>query len=153
MNVLTKPVAAEFLLTREFEAPRDRVFAAWTDVRQASRWWAPKDFAPLSCHMDLRPGGSWWRRLQAPDGRVITKHGVYREIVRPERLVFTYITENASGVIDPETLVTVTFDDLGGRTRLTLKHTAFETEATRDDHQGGWNGALDRFTAFMNVES
>jgi len=151
MSVATRPVAAEFVLAREFNVPRDRVFAAWTDVGQVSRWWAPTGFTPLSCDLDLRPGGVWRRRLRTPDGNLMTKHGVYREIVPPERLVFTYITEHATGIIDRETLVTVTFDDLGGRTRLTLKHTAFETEEARDDHQGGWTGALERFTAFMAV--
>jgi uncharacterized protein YndB with AHSA1/START domain len=153
MTVVVKPVAAEFVLSREFDAPRAQVFAAWTDVRQASRWWAPKDFTPLSCDMDLRPGGAWRRRLRAPDGSITTKHGIYREIVPPERLVFTYITEHVDGIIDPETLVTVTFADLGGRTRLTLKHTAFESDEARADHQGGWTGALQRFSAFIAVKS
>jgi uncharacterized protein YndB with AHSA1/START domain len=149
MNIIVKPVAAEFVVTRDFNAPRASVFAAWTDVGRASRWWAPKDFTSISCDMDLRPGGIWRRRLRAPDGRVVTKHGVYREIVPPERLVFTYVTEHADGVLDPETLVTVTFVDLGGRTRLTLRHTAFESEQARDDHRGGWASALDRFATFI----
>ena len=64
--------------------------------------------------------------------------------------MFTYITEHASGAIDPETLVTVTFADLGGgRTRLTLRHSAFASEGARDDHQGGWTSALERFAAFI----
>lgn len=148
MNVLVRPAADELVMTRDIAAPRERVFAAWTDVRQASRWWAPRDFTPLSCEMDVRPGGAWRRRMRAPDGAVVTKHGIYREVVAPERLVFTYTTEGASG-IDPETLVTVTFADLGGRTRLTLRHTAFETEAARINHQGGWTSCLDRFAAFI----
>jgi uncharacterized protein YndB with AHSA1/START domain len=99
--------------------------------------------------MDVRPGGTWRRRMRAPGGAVITKHGVYREVAAPERLTFTYITEGVAGVIDPETLVTLTFADLGGRTRLTLRHGAFETDAARIDHQGGWTGALERFEAFI----
>jgi uncharacterized protein YndB with AHSA1/START domain len=149
VNVVAKPVAGELVLTRDFDAPRERVFAAWADVRQASRWWAPRDFTPLSCEMDMRPGGKWRRRLRAPDGTVITKHGVYREIAAPERLVFTYVTEDATGIVDPETLVTVIFADLGGRTRMTLRHTAFETEEARISHQGGWMGCLERFAAFV----
>jgi len=149
MNVVTKPLT-ELFLSRELAAPRERVYAAWTEADQAGRWWAPQKFTTLACTMDLRPGGAWRREMRAPDGRVIVKHGVYRELVPPERLVFTYVTEHAGGVIDPETLVTVTFADLGdGRTRLTLRHTAFETDAARDDHRGGWTSSLDRFTAFM----
>jgi uncharacterized protein YndB with AHSA1/START domain len=151
MNVMAKPVAPELILTRDLRAPRARVFAAWTDVRQASHWWAPRDFTTLSCEMDVRPGGIWRRRMRAPDGSVILKHGVYRDVVAPERLVFTYITENAAGVVDPETLVSLTFVDLGdGRTRLTLWHTGFETDAARDDHRGGWAGCLERFVDFID---
>ena len=112
MNVVTRPLADELVMTRDIAAPRERVFAAWTDVRLASRWWVPQDFMPLSCEMDVRPGGAWRRRMRAPDGTVVTKWGVYREIAAPERLVFTYRTESA-GAIDAETLVTLTFADLG----------------------------------------
>ncbi|MBM3647060.1 MAG: SRPBCC domain-containing protein [Alphaproteobacteria bacterium] len=146
MNVVAKPV--DLVLKRDLAAPREQVFAAWTDIAKATRWWVPHDFTIVACEMDVRPGGIWQRRLRAPDGRVIVKHGVYREVVRPERLVFTYNTEG-NGIDDPETLVTVTFADLGGRTRLTLRHTAFLTEASRLDHEGGWTGALDRVVAYF----
>ena len=151
MNVLTKPILHDLVLTRDLAAPREQVFAAWTDVRLASRWWAPQDFTPLSCDMDVRPGGAWRRRMRAPDGTIVTKHGVYREITAPERLVFTYLTEQG-GIIDPETLVTVTFADLGRRTRLTLRHTAFESDAARLGHQGGWTGCLERLATFIATD-
>ena len=150
MNVALKPAAFELVMKREIAAPRERVFAAWTDVQQTERWWAPRDFTILSCEMDLRPGGAWHRRMRAQSGAIVTKHGVYREIVVPERLVFTYITEDANGVIDPETLVTVTFTDLGGRTRLTLQHSAFQTDAARIGHEGGWTSCLERFSSFIS---
>ena len=146
-----RPVAGELVVTRDIAASRARVFAAWTDERLAVRWWAPRDFTPLSCTIDLRPGGIWHRRMRAPDGSVMVKHGVYREIVPPERLVFTYMTEDADGAIDRETLVTVTFDDLGEQTRLTLRHTAFASEEARLDHQGGWTGCLERCAAFFET--
>src|SRR6266404_8544311 len=90
MNVITKSAAPELVLTRDLAAPRAQVFAAWTDERLASRWWLPQNFTPLSCEMDVRPGGGWRRRMRAPDGTVVTKWGVYREVTAPERLVFTY---------------------------------------------------------------
>jgi len=151
MNVAAKSIADELVLTRDIAAPRERVFAAWTDARAASRWWAPRDFTPLACEMDVRPGGAWRRRMRAPDGTVVTKWGVYREVTAPERLVFTYRTESA-GVTDSETLVTVTFADLGTRTRLTLRHTAFETDAARVGHQGGWTGVLERLATFIATD-
>ncbi len=153
MNVMVKPGGSDLVLTRELKAPRERVFAAWTEVKQASLWWVPRDFAPLSCEMDVRPGGIWRRRMRSPNGDVILKHGVYREITAPERLVFTYITEHAAGVVDPETLVSVTLADLGGdRTRLTLWQTVFETEMSREDHRGGWTGGLERLVAFIEKD-
>ncbi len=148
MNVMARPAATELVMKREIDAPRERVFAAWTDVDKASRWWAPRGFTTLSCEMDVSPGGTWKRRMRAPDGALITKYGVYREIVAPERLVFTYNTEGHA-IDDPETLVTVTLADLGGRTRLTLRHTLFETDTQRRDHEGGWTGCLERFAAFV----
>jgi uncharacterized protein YndB with AHSA1/START domain len=149
MNVITRPASFELVLKREIAAPRERVFAAWTDVRQSATWWAPRDFTILSCVMDVRPGGKWHRRMRSPGGAVVTKHGVYREVVPPERLVFTYISEHEGGGIDPETVVTVTFADLGGRTRLTLRHSAFKTDAARTGHEGGWASCLERFSSFI----
>src|SRR5258708_31751686 len=111
MNVITKSAAPELVLTRDLAAPRAQVFAAWTDARLASRWWAPQNFTPLSCEMDVRPDGAWRRRMRAPDGTVVTKWGVYREVTAPERLLFTYMTQQA-GVIHPETPGAVTFADL-----------------------------------------
>ena len=151
MSIAARSVTDELILTRDIAAPRARVFAAWTDARAASRWWVPQDCTPLSCEMDVRPGGAWRRRMRTPDGTVITKWGVYREVVVPERLVFTYRTESA-GVTDSETLMTVTFADLGDRTRLTLRHTAFESDAARLDHQGGWTGVLERLATFIATE-
>ena len=148
MNIATMPLA-ELTISREIKAPRARVFAAWTDISQASLWWAPKGFTLLECEMDLRPGGLWLRRMRGPDGRITTKHGVYREITPPERLVFTYNTEYANGSIEPETLVTVTFADLGSHTQLTLHHSGFATEQAAIDHRGGWTSGLERLTEFM----
>lgn len=152
MDIAHQPSQPELLITRDLKASRERVFAAWTDPHQASIWWAPQDCTTLSCEMDVRPGGIWRRRMRVPDGTVVTKHGVYREVVVPERLVFTYTTEYADRSVDPETLVTVTLVDLGGRTRLTLRHTGFQTDASRISHEGGWTSCVERFAAFIESE-
>ncbi|MBS0221576.1 MAG: SRPBCC domain-containing protein [Proteobacteria bacterium] len=151
MDTAVQRAEREIVIVREFKASRERVFAAWTDPDQASIWWAPQDCVPLSCTMDVRPGGLWRREMRIPDGSVITKHGVYREVVRPERLVFTYITEYADGRVDPETLVTVTLADRAGGTRLTLRHQAFRTEDSRAGHEGGWTSCLERFATFVTT--
>ncbi len=147
MDTLMKP--AELYITRDLKAPRQRVFAAWTDPAMAARWWAPRECEPVACEMDVRVGGVWTRSMRVPNGTVITKYGVYREVVVPERLVFTYATRYADGRVDPETVVTVTLTERDGGTRLTLRHVGFPNEPLRDSHQGGWLSALEGFAAFL----
>jgi uncharacterized protein YndB with AHSA1/START domain len=152
MNVMLKPAEQELVITRDLKAPRERVFAAWTDVRQSSIWWVPKDCTLVSCEMDVRVGGTWRRSMRVSDGTVIAKYGVYREVMPPERLSFTYNTDYANGTIDPETLVTVDLAELpDGRTRLTLTHSGFWNEASRVSHTGGWTGVMERIADFITV--
>jgi uncharacterized protein YndB with AHSA1/START domain len=156
MDLLRKPPAGNLALTivREFKAPRELVFAAWTNPERAAEWWAPKDFVLLDCKMDAREGGAWFRRMRGPSGRISTKYGTYLEIKAPGelpgRLVFTYNTTDQDGVADPETVVTLTFEALGAKlTRFTLHHAGFDTEKLRDEHFAGWSGAADRLAAFV----
>lgn len=152
MNVASRPGEQALELVRELKASRERVFAAWVDPDQAARWWVPQSCELVSCRMDVRAGGGWHRRMRVENGTVISKWGEYREVSSPERLVFTYNTEYADGRIDPETLVTITLVDLGdGRTRLTLRHERFWSEAASIGHTGGWTGALDRLVAFAQA--
>ncbi len=150
MDLMAKPATTELFVKRTLRARHERVFAAWTDPHQASLWWAPQDCTPLSCEMDVRPGGLWHRCMRVPNGSVITKRGVYREVVVPERLVFTYVTEYADGAVDPETVVTVALAEIAGGTRLTLRHVAFQSDASRLGHEGGWTSCLERFAAFIS---
>jgi uncharacterized protein YndB with AHSA1/START domain len=145
----TAPSAAsELLITRFLNAPRQLVFAAWTQPEQLAAWWGPKGFVNVDWSIDVRPGGAWYRRMRSPEGELFTKRGVYREIKAPERMVFTYVNENADGTVE-ETLVTVTFEEDGARTRLTLRQTGFATEASRDAHEGGWSSCLERFSEHL----
>jgi uncharacterized protein YndB with AHSA1/START domain len=153
MAVITSAAAVsaerELVLTRIFDAPRRLVFTAWTEPGRAALWWGPQGFTTISCEMDVRPGGAWRRCMRAPDGTEHRKRGVYREIVEPERLVFTYSTEDPEGRSGHETLVTVTFADLGAKTRVTLHQVAFESVAARDSHRDGWTSCLERFAQHL----
>jgi uncharacterized protein YndB with AHSA1/START domain len=140
---------SELVVTRVFDAPRSLVFKAWTQPEHLARWWGPQGFVNVAWEMDVRPGGAWFRRMRAPDGTLFTKRGVYKEVVRPERLVFTYVNEAADGTLDRETLVTLSFEEQGARTRLTLQHTGFESVESRDAHQGGWTSCLERFAEYL----
>lgn len=137
------------VITRLLDAPPDLVFAAWTDERSAAQWWGPRGFTSVSCTIDARVGGAWHRVMRSPDGIEHRARGVYREIAPPERLVFTYAWEDATGRLGHETLVTLAFRELGGKTELTLRQELFETVAARDDHRGGWASCLDRFTEYL----
>jgi uncharacterized protein YndB with AHSA1/START domain len=140
------------VITRVLDAPRDLVFAAWVDPHQAAQWWGPKGFTTVSNLMDVRVGGEWRRRLRSPEGTEHRSRGVYREIVAPERLVFTFVWEQGGAPgHGPETVVTITLTELGqNRTALTLRQEGFATTAGRDDHNIGWSSSLDRFAEYLN---
>lgn len=136
-------------ITRLFDAPREVVFAAWTDAKQAAQWWGPQGFTTISCEMDVRVGGAYLACMRSPEGTRHCRRGTYREIVPPARLVFTYAWEDTDGNPGHETLVTVTFADAGGgKTRLTLHQARFETESARDAHRAGWSSCLERFADY-----
>jgi uncharacterized protein YndB with AHSA1/START domain len=140
-------VDRELVVTRVFDAPRDIVFGAWTDSKQAAQWWGPQGFTTISCEMDVRPGGVYRACMRSPEGVRHCRRGIYREVAAPERLVFTYAWEDANGNPGHETIVTVTFDNVGGKTGLTLHQAVFETVSARDAHHGGWSSCLERFAA------
>jgi uncharacterized protein YndB with AHSA1/START domain len=139
----------ELTVTRVIDAPRALVFRAWTQPEHAAHWWGPQGFSTLSCQMDVRPGGNFRSSMRSPSGSIHTKRGVYRDVTAPERLVFTFAWEDEAGDPTHETIVTVTFDDLGTRTRLTLHQALFESESLRDEHVAGWTSCLERFAEYM----
>jgi uncharacterized protein YndB with AHSA1/START domain len=139
-----KPSQRELVITREFDAPRELVYEAWTDPRHAAQWWGPRHHPARSIKMDVRPGGAWRHCLRSTEtGTDLWHGGVFREVVPPERLVFTFAWEE-EGERGLETLVTVTFADIGGRTRMTLTQTPFQSDGERDGHDEGWNSTFDR---------
>jgi uncharacterized protein YndB with AHSA1/START domain len=134
----------ELVITRIFDAPRSLVFKVWSTPEHLMRWWGPKDFACTSAKTDFRPGGAWRTSIRSPEGTDHGASGVYREIVEPERLVFTFAWDNSS-----ETLITATFEERGGQTKLTFRQTPFDTVESRDSHQEGWSECLDRLEAYL----
>jgi uncharacterized protein YndB with AHSA1/START domain len=114
---LTLPAEQQILMTREFAAPARLVYRAYTTPELVMRWWAGRRGVVRSAEIDLRVGGAWRWVMTAHDGHEVAFHGVYREIVADERLVHTEVFEGAP---DAEALVTVTFDEAGGRTTLSL---------------------------------
>jgi uncharacterized protein YndB with AHSA1/START domain len=115
-----KPAANELLITRVFNAPRELVWKAWTDPRQARQWWGPRDYPAVHTEMDVRPGGRWRSCLRSTEtGQELWNGGVFREVAPPERLVFTFAWE-AEGERGLETVVTVILVEQKGKTLMTL---------------------------------
>jgi uncharacterized protein YndB with AHSA1/START domain len=146
---LARPEERELVLTRLFDAPRELVFQAWTAPEHAKEWWGPAALEIVLMEMDVRPGGAWRKCMRAPDGREFWRHGTYREVMPPERLVFTYFSDDPHSHPEHEMLVTVLFEELGSQTRLTLRQTELESAAARDSHRAGWASTLERLAVHL----
>ncbi len=143
----------ELTITRIFNAPRERVFKAWTDPKELAKWWGPKTFTNPVCEVDLKPGGALRIVMRAPDGGEYPMQGVFREIVPPSRLVFTNIALDKDGHHIIEGLTTVTFADDGGKTKLTL-HTSGVAmvdyaAAYLQGMEAGWTQSLEKLEALV----
>lgn len=141
----------ELTVSRMIDAPRAMVFQAWTDPKQIARWWGPKGFTTVDYDIDVRPGGAYRLRMRSPEGTDHRKRGVYREIVAPERIVFTFAWEQPDGSLGEELLVTVTFEAFGAGTRLTLRQSGFDTVENRNSHVIGWTSCLEKFGEYMTT--
>lgn len=128
----------ELTITRVFDAPRELVFAAWTDPDHLAGWWGPTGFTATSCTVRLTEGGQWRTRISDGAGTEMWASGVYREIVHPERLVFTFAWDEPDGSRGHDTVVTVTFADRDGKTEMTFHQAVFRTVEARDNHESGW---------------
>jgi uncharacterized protein YndB with AHSA1/START domain len=142
------PAERELTITRVLEAPRGLVFKVWTQPEHLVRWWGPKDFTAPFCDIELRPGGAWRACIRSPEGTDLWMRGVYREVVAPERLVFTFAWEE-DGEPGHQTLVSVTFAEQGGKTLLIFHQAAFESVESRDYHHGGWSECFDRLEDYL----
>ena len=107
------------VMTREFDAPRQLVWDAWTQPQHVAQWWGPNGFTNTIHEMEVKPEGVWRFTMHGPDGRDWPNRIVFREIVEPERLVY----DHSDDLPEPTTRfhVTVTFEELGSRTRLTMR--------------------------------
>jgi uncharacterized protein YndB with AHSA1/START domain len=138
----------EFVFRRVLNAPRDRVFKAWTDPRQLALWWGPDGFTNPRCELDARPGGAIHIDMRAPDGTVYPMTGVFREIVEPEKLVLTAAVPDGHGGVVLEDVNTVTFSEKGGKTTVVVNakviRAAPEAEPMIAGMEEGWTQSLVR---------
>jgi uncharacterized protein YndB with AHSA1/START domain len=127
---VTLPADDQILVTREFDAPRQLVYKAWTTPDLVKRWWHANRGTATICEIDLRVGGTWRYVMVTDDGFEVAFHGEYREIVPGERIVSTEVYE---GMPEAESVNTVTFGEAGGRTTLTILG-QYSSKEHRDAH-------------------
>jgi uncharacterized protein YndB with AHSA1/START domain len=149
---VTTPSDREIVMTRVFDAPRDLVFEAHTSCEHMSRWWGPRKYEVASCEMDFRSGGRWRIVHRGPNGEEHGFRGEFREIVRPERIVWTFEYEGMPGHVSVDTL---TLEEHDGKTTLTAT-SVFDSVEDRDGmlKSGMEEGAAetwDRLAEYLEV--
>ena len=144
----------ELILTRIIDAPREKLFRAWTDPELLKQWFAPLPYTTPHAELDVRPGGSSLIVMRGPDGNEFPNRGVYLEVVENERLVFTDAYTKAWEPSEkPFMTVVLTFEDEGGRTRYTARVLHWVV-ADREMHEKmgfheGWGQCADQLAALV----
>jgi uncharacterized protein YndB with AHSA1/START domain len=148
----------EVLITRIFDAPPEVVFDAWTDAKHMKEWWGPTDFTNPVCEIDARPGGTIRIDMRGPAGTpydaVFPMKGVFEEVVRPSRLVFTdsaFFGEDEDPAIEART--TVTFEPQDGKTKVTVRAVVLKAKPEYAEAlsgmEEGWSQSLDKLAAYL----
>jgi uncharacterized protein YndB with AHSA1/START domain len=157
---------APFVTTRVYDAPRERVWQAWTEAERLKQWFSPRDFKTISNKLELRPGGMYHYHLRMPDGGELWGKWTFREIVKPEKLVFvnSFSDEKGGTARHPmspnwprQLLTIVTFEEQGAKTKLSVSWQPLDAtdlenqtfEAGRDSMKQGWAGTLDNLLAYL----
>jgi len=156
----------EFVISRAFDAPRDKVWKAWTDREQLMQWFGPKGFTMTTAKLDFRPGGTFHYCLRSSDEKEMWGKFIYREIVAPERIVLVNsfsdekgnLTRHPSSPTWPmEMLTTTTFTEEKGKTTVTVRWIPLNPtdderktfEGARDGMRQGWTGTFDHLSDYL----
>lgn len=151
----------EMAVSRQFNAPRERVWSAYTEPEQVKQWWGPRDFTAPIIESELKPGGRYLYCMRGPDGKDYWSAGVYREFAPPERIVAVDSFADQEGNIVPasyyglsrewplESEVTVTFEEADGRTTLTVRQSGVPPGPDTDNSIAGWNQSFDKLAELL----
>ena len=149
-------------LSRVFDAPRERVWNAWTDPELVKGWWGPKGFTSPAGMIDLRVGGSYLFCMRSPEGKEYWSTGKYLEIEPPRRLVCTDSFADERGNVVPasyhgmesdfplELQVTVTFEEEDGKTLMNLSHVGFPAGQVAEEAATGWSESFDKLEQLVS---
>lgn len=156
----------DFVITRTFNAPRIKVWQAWTEREQLMQWFGPKGFTMSHATMDLRPGGAFHYGLRSASGQMMWGKWTFREIVAPKKLVLVSSFSDAQGGLTPapmidnwplQTLSTTTFEEHDGKTTITLRWTPLNATEVQyqtfakmhDSMRQGWGGTFEQLEAYL----
>ena len=145
-----EPGKQEIIITRDFDAPRELVFKAYTDPKLLPQWFGPREYTTIVDKMEARPGGLWRFVQRNQNGDEFAFHGVHHDIVAPERIVATFECEGVPGHV---LLQTVTLEPLGQKTRM-VEQLLFQSVADRDGMvasgmQRGSDDSMDRMAEIL----
>jgi uncharacterized protein YndB with AHSA1/START domain len=146
----------ELSITRVFDAPRKLVYEGFSNPDHARQWMGPRGFVATHFEQDFRPGGKWraclhqteaWKDHTLPD---LWQGGVFKEIVPPEHLVYTFAWEGQGDQPTRETVITIDLTELdGNRTKMDFHQAFFDSVEWRDGHNTGWNSGFDRLNDYV----
>jgi glutathione S-transferase len=139
----------ELQLSRDIRAPRERVFDAFVAEAAMRQWMCPRGMTIPALEVDARVGGGFRITMRARNGEQFTAVAAYREIARPERLVYTWQWVG-EGMPNIETLITVTFAERDGATEVRMTHSGFPDQALADSHQEGWGSCFNRLADLLD---
>ena len=147
----------ELVLMRVFDVLRKLVFKAWTDAKCVAVWWGPHQFTNPVCELDARPGGAIRIHMRAPTGIVYPMTGVFREVIEPQRIVFTSAALDDKGNPMFEVLTTVTFSEQGGKTKQIMRARVIKMTPLAAPYiagmEQGWTQSLERLAAFVATQA
>jgi uncharacterized protein YndB with AHSA1/START domain len=138
-------------ITRFINAPRTRVYAAWTDPTQIKEWFGPEGVRTRSLSIDPRVGGKYRWDLTNSEGEEMSVFGEYRELIPGNKIVFTWKWDDDDAWDTRNSVVTVDLSDRDGGTEVRLRHEQLPSEESRDRHTDGWNSVLDRLEKFVTT--
>jgi uncharacterized protein YndB with AHSA1/START domain len=139
------PKGLTLIVRRIIDASPERLFGAWTDAHEFVRWWGPRGVACESAEIDLRIGGAYKIANRLPDGRLIMISGAFDLIEPPRRIGYSWRVDPGPA---EHSRVVVCFQARGDQTEVVVTHERIQSEATRQDHEHGWNGCLDGLMAY-----
>ncbi len=162
-KIQKEEVKKDLVITRLFDAPRYVVWEAWTSPLHLMHWWGPKEFTVPACDIRFHPGGKYLVCMRSPEGEDYWSTGVYKEIDRFEKFVCTDSFADEAGNVVPashygfegefpeELYVTVSFEDFGRKTKMTLRHSGFPEGELRDMCGEGWNESFDKLVQWLKI--